>query len=299
MVDEAKAAEIAAATKVLKDSGIKIPESKQEHDDWVPNATEERALSGGWNPDKEAMADPDAWVTAKEFNFRGELMQRITKQGRTIGTIEQQLQQAREMIAASDRVTQKLIKDAVDTTRRDLRAQRRTALEDDDHVRADQIEEELDELKSAQADIKVQQAQPVADTGQRQPTPVEAAWFTFVTSTPWAQGELNGPLLAHAESIRNANPSINVGDFMESVLDKGKELRGLKKRVAPNPGGNDDNKGGQRPQKSRGGKAVWTAADLNEQQRFIGQGYVDDTTIESLDAYAKELGEIGALGGSR
>ncbi len=283
--------------EVLDDKGILIPESKQEHDDWVPNAAEEQALTGGWNPDKEAMADPDAWVTAREFNFRGQLMQRITKQGRTIGTIENQLHQAREMIAASDRVTQRLIKDAVDATRRDLRSQRRTALEDDDHVRADQIEEELDDLKAAQADIQVQQAVPV-QAPERQPTPVEAAWYTFVTSTPWAQGELNGPLLQHATALRDNNPDINVGDFMESVLDKGKELRGLKKRVAPNPGGNDDNKGNTRPQKGRG-KAGVSAADLNEQQRFIGQGYVDDGTLDSLDTYAKDLDEVGGLGGQR
>ena len=283
--------------EVLDDKGIKIPESKQEHDDWVPNAAEEQALSGGWNPDKDSMADPDSWVPAREFNFRGQLMQRITKQGRTIGSIEGQLHQAREMIAASDRVTQKLIKDAVDATRRNLRSERRAALEDDDHVRADQIEEELDDLKVAQADIKVEQQRPVA-APERQPTPVEAAWYTFVTSTPWAQGELNGPLLAHATALRDNNPDINVGDFMESVLEKGKELRGLKKRVAPDPGGNDDNKGGNRPQKRRD-KNVWSAADLNDQQRFIGQGYVDDETCESLDSYAKDLGEIGALGGQR
>ena len=280
--------------------GITIPENQQQHDEWVPNAHESRALSGGWNPDKDAMEDPEAWVTAREFNFRGELMQRITKQGRTIGTIEGQLQQARDMIAASDRVTQKLIKDAVDQTRRDLRKQKREAMDDDDHVRVDEIDEELDDLKDAQRDIVQTQQQPVADTGQRQPTPVEAAWFTFVTSTPWAQDTaINPQLLAHAEATRNANPDISVGDFMESVLDKGKELRGLKRHAAPNPGGNDDNKGGNRPQKSRGGKKVWSAADLNDQQRFIGQGYVDDGTCDSLDSYAKDLGDVGGLGGQR
>ena len=173
-------------------------------------------------------------------------------------------------------------------------------MEDDDHVRVDQIEEELDELKEAQRDIAVTQQTPVADTGQRPPTPVEAAWFTFVTATPWAQdATLNPQLLAHATSVRDANPDISVGDFMESVLDKGKELRGLKRHTAPNPGGNDDPKGGQRPRKGRGDNKVYSAADLNEQQKFIGQGYVDDGTLESLDVYAKDLGEAGGLDRNR
>ncbi len=295
-------------TKLEQDKGTKIPESKQEHDEWVPNDQEQQALAGGWNPDKEEMDDPDAWVSAREFNFRGSLMQRITKQGRTIGTIEQQLVEARNMIAASDRVTQKLISDAVARTRADLRRQKRDALEDDDNLRAEQIDDELDELKDAQRDIKeTQDTVPVAP--QHQPTPIEAAWFTFVTSTPWAQDTvLNPKLLAHAESLRSANPDMSVeslrsanpdmsvGDFMESVLDKGKELRGLKKPSRP-AGGPDDGKGGNSRQSTRGGrnKSVFSAADLNEQQKFIGNGYVEDGTIKSLDDYAKELGEAGGL----
>ncbi len=283
-------------TKLEQDKGTKIPESKQEHDEWEPNEAEQRALSGGWNPDKDEMDDPDAWVSAREFNFRGELMQRITKQGRTIGTIEQQLSEARNMIAASDKVTQKLITDAVSRTRADLRRQKRDALEDDDNVRAEQIDDELDELKDAQRDIKeVQDTVPVAP--QHQPTPIEAAWFTFVTSTPWAQDTvLNPKLLAHAESLRSSNPDMSVGDFMESVLDKGKELRGLKKPSRPS-GGPDDGKGGNSRQSTRGSrnKSVYSAADLNTQQKFIGDGYVEEGVIKSLDDYAKELGEAGGL----
>jgi hypothetical protein len=285
--------------KLDPDTGIKIPDDQKSHDDWAPNAAETRAMTGGWRPEHDWEGAPEDWVNARDFNFRGELMARITKQGRTLGTVEAQLQQAREMIAASDRVTQKLIKDAVDQTRRDLRAQKRAAQEDDDHIRVEQIEDELDDLKVAQSEIKTVAATPVPDTGQRQPTPVEAAWFTFVTGTPWAQDpQYNVPLLAHAEAVRNANPTISVGDFLESVMEKGKELRGLKRPAAPSPGGNDDNKGGNRRPAKRGTKG-FSAADLNEQQRFIGQGYVDDGTCDSLDAYATDLGEIGGLGGQR
>ncbi len=279
-----------------QDKGTKIPEGQKEHDEWIPNEQEQRALSGGWRPRDEWEGDEDDFVNAKDFNFRGELMQRITKQGRTIGTIEQQLSEARNMIAASDRVTQKLISDAVSRTRADLRRQKRDALEDDDATRAEQIDDELDELKEAQRDIKeTQDTVPVAP--QRQPTAIEAAWFTFVTTTPWAQDTvLNPKLLAHAESLRNADPDITVGDFMESVLDNGKELRGLKKPARP-PGGPDDGKGGNNRQSTRGGrnKAIYSAADLNEQQKFIGNGYVEDGTLKTLDDYAKELGEAGGL----
>ena len=72
----------------------------------------------------------------------------------------------------------------------------------------------------------------------------------------------------------------------------------LKRSAAPAPGV-DDPKGGTRRSSSRGGKKEWSAADLNEQQKSIGQGFVDDGVLESLDAYAADLGAVGGLGGNR
>ena len=275
--------------------GTKIPDGQKAHEEWVPNDVELKAQAGGWRPLEDWDGAEDEWVSAKDFNFRGELMQRITKQGRTIATVEQQLAEARTLIAASDRVTQRLIKETVDKTRRELRAQKREAISDDDHQLADSIDDQLEELKAAQDEIRVEQTSAPAAPAGRQPTPVEAAWFTLVSTTEWAQDPvLNPKLLQFAESVRAGDPGISVGDFMEKVLDKGKELRGLK-RPAPPPGP-DEGKGGKgRGNTRRGASKGFSASDLNEQQTFIGKGYVDDGIMDSLDDYAKALGEAGGI----
>ena len=274
-----------------QNDGTPIPESQEAHEAWEPTAAEEKAMAGGWRPEHEWEGDPEDWVSAREFNFRGELMSRITSQGRQIGALEGKLGEAQKLIAASDRVTQRLIKDAVDKTKRDLKAARRAAVEEGDAAKVDDIDEELDTLKETEAELKKgdggTQTQASADQ-QRPPTPVEAAWFTYVQGAQWMQDPAKGqPMLKFAQDLVNSDPYITVDDFMEQVVDKSKELRGTAKprRNTP-PSGPDDTKGGSRPRKQRGSNER-TAADLNEQQREIGKGYVAEGLYKNLDEYAK------------
>ncbi len=272
----------------LQNDGIDIPESQEQHEQWEPTAAEQKAMAGGWKPESEWEGDPDEWVSAREFNFRGELMSRITSQGRQIGALEGKLGEAQKLISASDRVTQRLIKDAVEKTKRDLRSARREALAEGDAVKVDEIDEELDGLKETEAELKRSegtQSQASADQN-RPPTPVEAAWFTYVQGAEWMKDPAKGqPMLQFAQEVVNKDPYITVDDFMDQVLDKSKELRGVKPARATPPGGPDDTKGGSRPRKQRG-QTERTAADLNE-QREIGRGYVAEGLYKNLDEYAK------------
>jgi hypothetical protein len=282
-----------------EDQGISIPEDQESHEEWIPNEQEEQALSGGWRPKDEWDGDPEDWVTAREFNFRGDLMKRITALGRKVGDLEQTNNRQAQMIAASDGVTQKLIDNAIAQTRRDLRAQRRAAMEDGDISTVEQVEERMDELNQAAR----QAAQPVPVAGnqvQQAPvSPIHVAWEQFVRTTPWAQDpKIHQQLLAHAENMVQTQPTgLSVGDFMESVLEKGKALRQPRTRA---PGQPDDGKGRTRKKaESRGGKQKYSAADLNSQQRAIGQGYVEEGIMKSLDEYAADLAAAGGLDSQR
>jgi hypothetical protein len=42
---------------------------------------EQRAMEHGWRPKEEWEGDPEDWVSAREFNRRGELFARIAKYG--------------------------------------------------------------------------------------------------------------------------------------------------------------------------------------------------------------------------
>lgn len=283
--------------KDLDDKGQDIPGDQQEHDEWTPTEAEEKALNDGWQPKEEWVEsgkDPEEWVSAREFNRAGELMSRITQQGRRIGTLEQQLQKAQSAIVASDGITQKLIQDAVDRTKRSLQKERREAMKDEDFETVDRIDNELDELRDATTSATTSSQDESKADAAPQYDPILASWAMYVANTPEVQSDnVFNPLLQYAESIRGEVGS-DVGKFMRKVMDKADTLRGQRRRVAP-PSGPDEGKGGNRNKQpaSRGDK--FSAADLNDQQKFIAQGYVDDGAYDSLDEYAKVLGENGGL----
>ena len=278
----------------VQDDGTTIPSSPQEHENWEPTEAEQKAMAGGWRPENEWDGDPEEWVSAREFNFRGELMARITSQGRQIGALEGKLGEAQKLISASDRVTQRLIKENVEKTKRDLKAARRAAVEEGNAVQVDEIDEQLDDLKETEAELKAQgksdDATHAAADQQRPPTPVEAAWFTYIQGAQWMKDPVKGkPMVEYAQQVVNDDPYITVDDFMDKVIDKSRELRGTKppaRRAGPAGGPDDGGKGNNR-RTTRGGSKGVTAADLNEQQKEIGKGYVAEGLYKNLDEYAK------------
>lgn len=115
-----------------EDKGITIPDDQKSHDEWEPNEAEEQALKGGWKPNADDMDNPDEWVSAKEFNFRGELMQRIRDLGRELGTLKGENAKLGKMVAKSDQITQQMVEDAYNRAMNNLKAQRREATREGD-----------------------------------------------------------------------------------------------------------------------------------------------------------------------
>lgn len=260
-------------------------------EEWQPETVhEEKASSQGWKPEHLYEGDPENWVDAKTFIVKGELMNRITTLGRKVGFLESENSKLGQLVAASDKATQRLLKKEVEKARRELKAQRREAMRDGEYDTVEDLDEQLDELKEADQEYQKAAAPSDDKTAPGTPTPIEAAWYTFVTTTPWAQDpDLNPKILAYANSLVQEDAAMPVGDFMEKVLDKGKELRGIKPRATPS--GPDSGTRTKTPRK--GGK--FTAADLNEQQTAFGNEFKEDGIIESLDEYAEQLGKRGAL----
>lgn len=276
------------------DKGIDIPENQEEHDEWEPSAVEERAMAGGWRPEHEWEGDPDEWVSAKEFNFRGELMQRISQLGRKVGELETAKDKLSKVVQNSDRVTQRMVEQAAKQAKAELKAQLREArrAEDDDAV--DEIEDRLDELREAQAEVKAAAKEPdPAEPQAPNPasmTPQQSAWYSFITTTKWAQEpKIHNALLQYAQSELDADTSMPVGDFMEKVITKGKALRD----GGRGPAGPDDAGAGRKKPTQKKGK--YSAKDLNPMQLEIAKEMQKDGTVKSIDEYANMLAEDGCL----
>jgi uncharacterized coiled-coil protein SlyX len=283
-------------------TGIDIPEDQESHDEWTP--AQEKALAGGWNPNKDEWeGDPDEWVDAPEFNRRGDLMARISQLGRKLGESSATIEKLSAMVAANEKITNRMITDQVKAAEARLKAQRREAIRDGDFDTVDAIEESMEELRES---AKEADEAPAQDTAPQQGpdltkmTPVQRTWYDYVTGTPWLQEnkELHDNLLSHAEAYLVDNPTSSTGDFMAEVVSKASELRGGKRRVTPR--GPDDGKGGSRKKGgAKGGKGKYSAADLNSQQKAIAAEFMEDGIIDSLDEYANMMGDSGHLDNQR
>ena len=284
-------------------TGIDIPENQEDHDSWEPGTKhEEKASAGGWRPKHDWEGDEDDWVDAPEFNRRGELMARISQLGRKVGEKEQAIEKLTAMVAANEKITQKIIDQEIAATEKRLKAQRRAAMQDGDFDAVEEIEESIEELSSAKKEA-AQAPEPQAPRGPdlSAMTPVQRTWYDYVTGTPWVRDnrELHDALLEHSEAWLIDNDDAATGDFMAEVVNKAAELRGGKRRTKI--AGPDDGKAGSRNKTaaSRGRSTKFSAKDLNSQQRAIASEFVEDGIIDSLDEYAQMMGNEGHLDNQR
>lgn len=135
----------------------------------TPTYTEDEqiAMESGWVPKDQWKGDPNAWRSAKVFNERGELFERIKQQSRDIQNLKQAMtfltdQHKRQYIAGYN--------EAINN----LKAKRDQALEDGNLVQAQQLNDKIDDVKD---NLKQAKETPVtAPTTTVQPTPEFISW---------------------------------------------------------------------------------------------------------------------------
>lgn len=126
---------------------------------------EEKAITAGWVPESEWQGEAGEWVSAKDFNFRGELMGRISEQSSIIKHLESKVSTRDEAIDdlqnLQTKITEKAYKDAM----RDLKQKKVEALDLADNHKVVQIDEEISELKANKpAEQPTQQRQVAPET---------------------------------------------------------------------------------------------------------------------------------------
>lgn len=103
-------------------------------------ASMDKAIKQGWRPIDEWEGDPDDWVDYKEFNFRGELMERIRAQSKELNEFKKT---AKEFKDHYQKVKETAYKEAL----QELKAAKRDALEEQDYDRVVELDEQIQEVK--------------------------------------------------------------------------------------------------------------------------------------------------------
>jgi hypothetical protein len=277
--------------KLEESVGKEIPEGQPS---WTP--AEERALADGWNPNADEMENPDDWVDAKTFNVKGELMARISQQGKQLGSQKDELETLRKIVKSNNEMTRRIVEKTYQKAMKELKVEKMEATRDGDVERVMELDDEMDGIKQQYEEANVAE-EITPEAVQNQPdyanlTPQQRAWVDYVATTPWVQApETYQGALAHADRVLNNDPNMSVGDFVQELNDYGKRVQAQSR---PSPAGPGQTSTASRSKaQSRRGK--FSASDLDDMQTSIGREFVEMGDFKSLDDYAEALGKAGAL----
>lgn len=130
------------------------PEGQEEQTPQL-SEVEVQALDNGWKPEEDFKADPKnegkKWRSAEEFMDRKSLFDRIETGNHEVKQLKKTLQQLSQHHAVVE-------KTAYEKALKDLKAERKTAIAENDMVRAEELLDEMDSVRD-----KIQAVKPPVD----------------------------------------------------------------------------------------------------------------------------------------
>jgi hypothetical protein len=265
------------------------PEQQEETSVEDVSPEMQKALDDGWRPQEEWEGDKDSWVDYQEFNFRGELMERIKSQTRKLTKQEEELLALKDGFKQYQEHANKLAKAEYEQKLKDLKDIKRGALEEQDYDTVIEADERIAELKEGQKEPKEE--------------PQEASPEIHPDIKEWIE---DNEWYVEDPVLRGAVDSVAKDIFEKDNSLTPKQVLAETKRIVK--GRFPDAFGGQRPpvnavtetqtsrRTQRGGKVKYSKSALSEEQRRVGSTFVQAGALKSLDEYAQQLGELGELG---
>lgn len=174
-------------------------------------AVEQKALEMGWRPKSEFEGDEDDFIDAQEFVRRKPLFEKIDHVGK-------ELRETRKALKALQEHHQKVKEAEYQNALKQLRAEKKQALEEGDADRLIEIDEQIAEAKAADVAVRTQIQQEAS-----KPHPNFVAW---VQKNQWYQSDVE--LRSVADQIGTAyaakNPETNPDDVLKYVEQRIKKL---------------------------------------------------------------------------
>lgn len=208
--------------------------------DVVVNPVEQHARSLGWKPKEEFEGNPDEWRSAREFVERGEMIGKLRAQDRQI----RQLEEGIKHIATQN---QRAYANGYDNAIKELKVQRREAIAEGDAVKADELEQRIEEVKEEKQRAVQLAGQPIKHT--QAPTPefqqwiVHNPWYEIDEMAAWADAAAKKYVKAKGNDVNH----VEVLDYIHNKVRQEfpeKFTQPKKNTAAPNPDG--DGRGNHR-----------------------------------------------------
>lgn len=274
------------------DDGNVIEEIQPGEEDHVDPEIE-RAMAGGWRPQEEWEGDPNDWISHREFNFRGELMDRITTQGKKLGAYEDQISEMRQAVEVLTEHNRKVGEAKYNQALEDVRQGRVEALEVGDYARALELEEQENELKAKKAELDVV-PEPVEETTESlEVHPTIQAWIDNPVNK-WYSDNEDMADLADFIAAKEAQRGTPIEDVLKKVEARVRASFPDQFKAPPQmPSVNEPS--GRKPRANSNGRKTYTARDLSPEQKDVANMLVKSGAFKNVQEYVDQLADIGEI----
>jgi hypothetical protein len=259
----------------MADAEDNIGGNTEETKEVTFTAAEEKAMEQGWVPENEWEGDPDKWRPAKEFLDRGELFKKIDDQNRSLKQVKQALEDLSKHHA---KVRETEYARALDS----LKAQKVTALEEGDAAAVVKLDDQIDLVKDAQTQLKLQ------PTGTQEPAQVNPEFTNWMNRNKWYESDDGMRGWADAVGRRLAATGLSPSAVLAEVE---KQIKTEFPNKFRNP--NRDKPGSVEGSSSKGGKAKDDYALSDDENRAM-QRFIKTIPGFSKETYIAELKALDA-----
>lgn len=275
----------------IEDLKIDVEEETTEEDS-APELTpaEAKAMDDGWRPEEEWEGEAADFVGAKEFNFRGELMSKITSQSgklldqnKKVDELTKALKVLGEHQKKTAEVEHKRIMDA-------LKKEKVMALDEDDNIAVVEIDEKMAELKESKREV-AEEKELIKEVEKETPKEIDS-WFKD-PKNDWYHKD---PILqAVANSISNKYIDMHgEGDLNAMLKFVEQEVR----KEMPHRFSDTPTRVGRVTETTDGHKGKskkFTKKDLDEDQLEVAKTFVDMGVYKNVQEFVNELVKNGDL----
>jgi hypothetical protein len=264
----------------MNDEVEKLPVEEVEVEKEVPEHVRQ-AMELGWKPKDQFEGDPEDFRSAKDFIERGEMIGKIR-------STTQQLKKVEDALRHIANQNKAVYANGYDQALKDLKAERREALADGDLVKADDLQERIEETKELKVKAIQEAGRPVQEMAQS--NPAHEAWLA---RNPWYENKVMrkfADALA-IEFIHENKGRISEDDVRKYVADTVREQfpQHFDKKVVAAPSPDSEGRGTTRsPVGSDTASKV--KAGMSEEERTIMKTLIRATGMTEKE-YLKQYSE--------
>lgn len=255
---------------------------------------ETRAMEDGWRPESEWEGETKDWIAAKEFNFRGELMSRISSQTAQLNAGEKKTEELAKALHILGEHHKKTAETEHKRILKALKNEKIMAMEEGDVAATVELDDKIADLKESK---KVEDAQIVEADQVQAPNgiPPEVASWLSAEDNAWYHTDpvRKGVADAISDAFIRDNPNAPIIDMLKHV---DKVVRQEMPHKFTNPKTTTNSKVTETSTSNRSKNKKFTSRDLDDEQKVAAKTFVDMGVFDTMQEYVDELVSNGDLG---